>query len=165
MKVAIFSDSHDNLENLKRAIDWIKKEKIEILIHCGDVASFDTLKFIMDNFPGEVFLSLGNMDKDYSLEKFPKTNKIKIEREFGEIEIKNKKIAFCHSPALAKKLAKGQKYDFIFFGHTHKAWEEKIGKTRIINPGELAGLYYKPTFAVCDFETGKVELKVLEILK
>jgi len=164
MKIAIFSDSHDNLENLKRAIEWIKREKIEILIHCGDVASFDTLKFILENFPGKVFLSLGNMDKDYSLEKFPEGNKIKIEKEFGEIEIENKKIAFCHFPALAKKLAKEQKYDFIFFGHTHKAWQE-VGKTKLVNPGELAGVFYKPTFAIYDLKNDKLELKILENLK
>ena len=165
MKIAVFSDSHDNLENLKKAIDWIKKEKFEILIHCGDVASFETLEFILGNFPGKIFLSLGNMDKDYSLENFPQNSKIKIEKEFGEIEVNNKKIAFCHFPSLARKLAKEQKYDIIFFGHTHKAWGKKIEKTRLVNPGELAGVFYKPTFAIFDSDTGELKLKILENLK
>ena len=34
----------------------------------------------------------------------------------------------------------------------------------MINPGELAGQFYKPTFAVYDRTTEKLELKILERL-
>ncbi|MCX6797241.1 MAG: metallophosphoesterase family protein, partial [Candidatus Doudnabacteria bacterium] len=55
-----------------------------------------------------------------------------------------------------------QKYDFVFHGHTHKPWQETIGKTIIINPGTLAGLFNKATFAVFDTETKKAQLILLE---
>ena len=55
-------------------------------------------------------------------------------------------------------------FNLVFHGHTHKAWEEKINETRMINPGELAGQFYKPTFAIYDTETDKLELKILERL-
>jgi putative phosphoesterase len=176
MKIAILSDTHDNLANLKKAIFWIEKEKIKIILHCGDLASIETLEEILKNFSGKIYLVLGNMDKDYQLHehlehfdvlennRMLNLKRVKIEREFGEIEINNKKIAFCHFPKIALELSKSQKYDLIFYGHTHKPWQEKIGKTKLVNPGNLAGLFFKATFAVYDTKTDEIELKILEKL-
>ena len=167
MKIAIISDTHDNLPNLKKAIEWIKKEKIDTLIHCGDVCAPATLREILKVFPGKFFLVFGNVDGDHfrvtklSYESFPN---LKVLGEWGEVEIENKKIAFCHFPQFAKGLACTQNYDLVFYGHTHKPWEEKIDKCRLVNPGNLAGLYYKPTFAVYDTKTDELGLKILEKL-
>ena len=87
-----------------------------------------------------------------------------------EVEVGGKKIVFCHFPADAKKLAQSGKYDLVFYGHTHRAWDEKVacllsqGNTHMINPGELAGQFYKPTFAIYDTDSEKLELKILEKL-
>ena len=35
MKIAIISDTHNNWPNFKKAIEWIKKEKIKLILHCG----------------------------------------------------------------------------------------------------------------------------------
>ena len=37
MKIAIISDTHDNVATFKKAVDLIKKEKIKTIIHCGDI--------------------------------------------------------------------------------------------------------------------------------
>lgn len=168
MKIAIISDSHDNLTNLKKAISWIEKEKIKVLIHCGDVASAETLKVILENYSGKIYLVMGNMDEDYSLKKELNSSmdysRIEIQNKIGEIEIDNKKIAFTHFPKIAKELAKSQKNDIVFYGHLHMPWQKTIGKTRLINPGNLAGLFFKATFAIYDTETDQLELKLLETL-
>jgi len=163
MKIAIISDTHDNLENLKRVLEKIKKERVNIILHCGDVASKETLKFLFQNFKGRVYLVLGNMDKDYELDKenLEEFSQLEFSSDIKEIEIENKKIAFCHRPEIAQNLAKSQKYDYVFYGHTHKPWMENIGQTKLINPGNVAGLFYRPSFAVCDLKTGKTELKIL----
>lgn len=163
MKIAIISDTHDNLENLKRVLEKIKKERVNIILHCGDVASKETLKFLFQNFKGRVYLVLGNMDKDYGLDKenLKEFSQLEFSSDIKEIEIENKKIAFCHRPEIAQNLAKSQKYDYVFYGHTHKPWMKNIGQTKLINPGNVAGLFYRPSFAVCDLKTGKTELKIL----
>lgn len=160
MKIAIVSDTHDNLANLKKAISFIEKEKIKVLIHCGDVSTVDTLKEILESFSGKLYLALGNMDerKLNSSLSFPRA---KIFDNFGKIKINTKKIAFTHSPTLAQKLVKEQKYDLIFYGHTHKPWEEKIGKTKLINPGNLAGLIFKATFAIYDTKSDELKLNLV----
>ena len=167
MKIAIISDTHDNLINFKKALSWIKKRKIKTIIHCGDVFKPSVLKRALENFSGKTHIVFGNTDKDYfsSLEDFKSLPKVKIWTKAGEIETDKRKIAFCHLPESAKHLAGSQKYDIVFYGHSHKPWIEKIGKTKLVNPGNLAGIFYKATFAFYDTKTGKLELKILEKLK
>lgn len=153
MRFAIVSDTHDNINNFNKAIDWLNKEKIEVMLHCGDVCNQSTIDEAKKNFKGEILFVKGN--GDYHLENY---------QDIMEVNLGDKKVAFIHYPDLAKKLAESGKYEMVFYGHTHKPWEEKIGKCRLVNPGELAGQRFKPTFAVYDTETDKLELKILEKL-
>lgn len=165
MKIAIISDTHDNLANIEKTLSILKKESIQILLHCGDISALDTLKTIMQGFLGKVHIVLGNADED-TLEltnlknKYP--GRLKIWGNSGEIKTGGKKIAFNHFPEIAKDLASIKDYDLIFYGHTHKPWEERIGKTRLVNPGNLAGIFYGPTFAIYDTKNEKLELKILD---
>ena len=81
---------------------------------------------------------------------------MKIFEDFGETDIDGLKIGFCHFPELAMKNA--EKYDFVFYGHTHKPWIEKIGNCFVANPGNLAGQYYAPSFAILNTETKNLSL-------
>lgn len=152
MKIAIISDTHDNLKRMKKAIDWIEKENIKLILHCGDIQSQDAIDFANKNFNGEIKFVKGNADWNLDVP------------EKLEFEIDKKKIGAAHFPDLAKKMAQSGKYDMVFYGHTHRPWDEKVGQCHLINPGELAGQFYKPSFAVYDTATGKLELKILENL-
>jgi len=173
MRIAIISDSHDNLANLKKVLDWLKKNKIAALIHCGDVFRKETVSFISQNFKGKIYISLADVDDD--IKRIPR---VKIYEKFGELKKDGKKIAFCHFPEKARELANSQKlapyraakggsdagYDLVFYGHLHKPWKTKIRKTILANPGNVAGIFFKPTFAVYDTKTDKLDLKILEKL-
>jgi len=152
MRIAILSDTHNNWTNFKKAIEWISKEKIQLILHCGDISSRETINDAEKLFDGEIKFVKGNADWDLDLP------------EKTELEFNNKKIAFAHFPDVAKKLAQSGNFNLVFYGHTHRPWDEKIGETHMINPGEMAGQFYKPTFAVYDTASGKLELKILETL-
>ena len=161
MKIAIVSDTHDNLANIKKAIDLMKKEKVEVLLHCGDISTQETLDEIAKNFFGEFHFVLGNMEE----KKFPEEI---FAENFKELKTEDKKISFTHFPDIAKELAKSQNYDIVFYGHTHKPWEETLRRgsgreTRLVNPGNLAGIWYRATFAIYDTKTDKLELKILDL--
>lgn len=165
MKIAIIADTHDNLANFKKAIEWINKEKIKTIIHCGDIFTSDTIREILKIFKGKLYIIFSDADADFigiPRDSFKNFKRVKAWEEFGEIKIGGKKIAFCHFPEIAKELVLRQKYDLVFYGHTHKPWLEKIGKTKIVNPGNLAGIFYKATFAVYNIKTDNLELKILE---
>lgn len=156
MKIAIISDTHDNLPNISKAISWMKNNGVEKLIHCGDISMPETLAEIKKQFEGEFLFVFGNMDDG----KFPADDE--HFKDFEEIQASGKKIAFTHFPEIARNLAMSGKYNLVFYGHTHKPWEENIGNARVINPGNISGTFYKATFAVYDTETDKLELKILE---
>ena len=165
MKIAIISDTHGNVKNFKKVLSWLDKENIKVVLHCGDIGSPESFKESLEGFDGEFYGVLGNMDKDYKLDlKEYQAYNVKVNEELAEITIAGKKIALIHKPDRNKELAESGKYDFVFYGHTHKPWEEKIGQCRVINPGESAGQIFKPTFAVYDFGNDKLELKIIEML-
>ncbi len=166
MKIAIFSDSHDNIPNLEKFLTWCKKNKIEQLIFCGDLSTPTTLKEILElKFKGEIHIVFGNVsDKELEPRAAAQSSNVVHHGEVGKTKIDGKKIAFTHFPQKAKKLAQSGKYDIVFYGHTHKPWKEKIGNCQLVNPGNLAGIFYKATFAIYNTKTNKLELKILENL-
>ncbi|MFA6552912.1 MAG: metallophosphoesterase [Patescibacteria group bacterium] len=164
MKIGIMSDSHDNQPNIEKALAYLTEQKIATIIHCGDVCAPATLAFMAEHYHGQIHMCFGNVDGDrYNMTRmsFEDFKNVKIHGEIGELVVGGKKIAFVHYPYMAKGLAAEGKYDMVFYGHDHKPWEEMIGETRIVNPGNLANIFYAPTFAIFDTETGKLELKIL----
>ncbi|MCX6717990.1 MAG: YfcE family phosphodiesterase [Candidatus Staskawiczbacteria bacterium] len=171
MKIAIVSDTHNNWNNFKKAIEWIKKEKIQMILHCGDICSQEIVDDSKKLFGGEIKFVKGNGDYDLDL---PEKMELEFELESpstssGRLSLK---VAFTHFPDIAKKMAQqqdpsrasGQAFDLVFYGHTHRPWDEKINNCHMINPGELAGQFYKSTFAIYDTSTESLELKILEQL-
>ncbi len=167
MKIAIISDVHNNEVNLKKVLDYCGREGIKTVICCGDLASAETLDFLNANFSGIIHYTFGNADNDQlrNFEHAGEYKKTKIYEKFGEAEIAGIKIAFVHYPDSAKKLCETGKYTFVFHGHTHKPWMEKIKNCIILNPGNVAGEIYPPTFAVWDTENGKFDLVRIHNLK
>ncbi|MFA5358601.1 MAG: YfcE family phosphodiesterase [Patescibacteria group bacterium] len=161
MLFAIISDSHDNIPNIDEMLRIVKAEGIKTIIHCGDVCAPSVLKYLGENFDGEVYLAFGNVDGDKEVMQKLATPNTHLLGDVGELEIKEIKIAFTHQPEKARELATTKKYDVVFYGHNHKPWEETIGETKLLNPGTLAGLFAKPTFAVYDTEKHEAELKIL----
>jgi len=175
MKFAIVSDSHGNVANFKKIAQWLNKENIKIILHCGDIGSPENLKESLAVFSGEFFGVFGNMDKDFKIlvDEYNKIPRVKIEEKVLETEMDGKKIAITHFPEEAKNLAETGKYDLVFYGHTHKpclarrSFNEGGGRKKeclLVNPGESAGQFYKPTFAIYNTATDKLDLKILEKL-
>lgn len=163
MIFAIVSDTHGNVANFKKSVEWIEKQKIKTILHCGDIGSPESLKESLEDFDGEFFGVFGNMDSDYKIliDEYNEIPNVEIKEHTFETELAGKKIAVNHFPHKAKKLAQSREYDLVFYGHTHRPWDEKVGDCHMINPGELAGQFNKPTFAVYDTDSNKLELKIL----
>lgn len=179
MKLTVISDSHDNIPNIDKMLDFVKKENINVMLHCGDVCAPSVMKYLAENFTCEIYLVYGNVDGDIDkMKEIAKDLKnLHLLGEVGEPQIFGLKfppkadqslagrIGMVHYPAVAKKMAVSGNYEVVFYGHNHKAWEEKVGDCQLINPGTLAGLFALATFAVYDTETKKAELKILHKLQ
>ncbi len=168
MKLGVISDSHDNLDKIKKAINILNKENIDFLIHCGDIISpfistvFEGLDEKIKN--GNFYGVFGNNDGDllYLTERLGKI--CKLSGYEAILELAGKKIYVSHGPdpLVIKSLAKSGEFDIICTGHTHDHNIKKINNTLVINPGELCGyLTGKATFVIVDLET--MDARLIEI--
>ena len=157
-KIAIISDTHDNLDNIAAAIRVIKQKNAELIIHAGDFCSpYTAFPFSGIDIP--LIGVFGNNDGD----------KLALRDKFSDIGeifdyshqliVDGKKILITHYPDLVESLAKSGDYDFVIFGHTHKLEIYTKGKTTVINPGTLSGdLAQSSTFIVLDTLTNQTEV-------
>ena len=163
MKIAIISDIHDNLVNLKKCLNWCKNNNIAKIICCGDITNSETLGVITQNFKKDIFLVKGNAEI-YQNTEVDKCKNIKYLGKYGRIEIDKKQIGICHEPFFIDDVLSLGNCNIVFYGHTHKPWIEKTDGVQKINPGTLGGVFQRATFAVWDTEKDNLELKLLEIL-
>lgn len=159
MRIAICSDSHDHIVNLRTAVIYCNSYGVHIMIHCGDLIS----PFMLDElarFNGAVHLIYGNNTGDQHLisrwcgEKFPSITHHGV---FGAVEAGGLKIAFTHYPEMARGLAAQGLFQVVCFGHNHLYRVDRIGSTLLINPGELLGKDGQPGFCILDSVTLEVE--------
>jgi len=166
MKIAIISDTHDNIPNIEKFLTWAKENKIETIIHCGDIAAPSMIIELFAPAGLDFHCVFGNVaDREMLIKFCGQFANTKCHEDIGELIIDDLKIAFCHFPEQAKELAQTGKYNLVFYGHTHKPWLETLpNNSQIINPGTLGGVFQKACFAVYDTATKKLELKILETL-
>jgi uncharacterized protein len=165
MKIAICSDSHDNLTNIKKFLSWCNRHKVKTILHCGDWCAPSALEYYRKYFKGEIVGVYGNVHADdETMKKFARKNKIKIKEDELSLKIEGIKILLTHYPEKAKAIAETDKHDLIFYGHNHVPWMKKVDNSYIANPGTLAGMFNKASFAVYDTKTRKLDLKILELI-
>lgn len=167
MKIAVISDTHDNIWNLKKLLKQIAG-KAEAIIHCGDmVAPFTTKILASVNLP--TYITLGNNDEDH-IGMYKKGNEnfnwTHIGQQYGEVELDSRKIAYTHYPRLGELLANTGEYNAVFFGHTHEAEVKKIKDTLLLNPGPVCGINgietVEATFAVYDTKTNSANIQKIK---
>jgi len=161
MKIGIISDTHDNLPQIRKAVEVFNREKVELVLHAGDfVSPFTFLEFKNLNCPLKGIFGNNDGDKLYLQEKSKGVGEL-YPAPYN-VNINSKNVIMLHKEKLIDALAESQKYDVIIYGHTHRTDLRKIKKTLIINPGECGGwLTGESTIALLDLET--LEAKIIEL--
>ncbi len=160
MRIAIVSDSHGKKETVKHVLEQIDDVGADCILHCGDIDDPDTVYL----FPANTHFVYGNCDHDRNLIRdAAKVVGAEVHEPYGELEVGGKKIAFIHSDdaRLFQQLQASDRYDFLFYGHTHVAAEHASGRTRVINPGALHRARPK-SFAVLELPSGKLKRLTLD---
>jgi putative phosphoesterase len=156
MLIGIMSDTHDNLNFVRKAIDIFNTRKVGHVIHAGDYTSPFTLKLFKD-LKCEYTGIFGNNDGDKLLLQ---------ERAGGRIRpqpyvftLHNRKIVVMHEHHVVEALAESGHFDLVVYGHTHEGDARKVGSTLVVNPGEVGmWLYGKSSVAIADLERMDAEL-------
>jgi putative phosphoesterase len=157
VKIAIISDSHDNIINIKKAVNIANKNHCEYLLHLGDIVSPFSAKEL-GAFKGIVYAIFGNNDGEHQglISAFNQFGGF-INRAPYKIELNGKKIVLMHEPYLLDELITSKAFDYIFYGHLHEIDYRKIKNTVILNPGELGGWLSKSTFYILNLENEMFE--------
>ncbi len=139
MIIGLISDTHNDVELTKKAIDIFKSWNVEFVIHSGDLTSPKIIELFQDL---KCKFVLGNCDIDIELinEKSTKCG-FGIVEQSCDIKIGEKHFLIIHGnevPIFREAVASG-KYDYIIKGHTHCFENYVSNNVRIINPGSLFG--------------------------
>jgi putative phosphoesterase len=155
MKIGLISDTHDNIQNIQKAIAYFNDKHVRVVIHAGDIVSPETVKA----FNGMRLIGvLGNNDLQINelTDAFDGIGG-QLKGEFCEIEQDNLIFVVYHGTSSRRKesLIQSGKYDVVVCGHTHRVQNKKVGKTLILNPGTANGWFfgYGATAAIFDTQT------------
>lgn len=157
MKIAVISDIHDNLANLRRIADWCRAENVQGLICPGDVTSQETLFELKKNFSPTIFLVRGNADFYESVD-LDSLSGFNFLGRWGRATLGGRTFGLCHEPQYIPSVLAQGPCQVVFYGHTHKPWLANQAGVLIVNPGNAAGLIYSPSFAVWETETMSIKL-------
>ena len=156
MLIGILSDTHDRTDPLAAALRTLQARGAEYFIHCGDVGGTR----VLDQFAGlPLSFIWGNNDWDVaSLEDYARTLGITCGGRMAQLDLGGKSIAVVHgdNPTLKRKILEEQQTDYLLQGHTHQFDDERVGRTRIINPGALYRAHFK-TVALLDTVADRLE--------
>jgi len=137
MRIGILSDTHDDADAAAQAVRMLRQAGAEGLIHCGDVGR----PAILDELAGlPAAFVWGNTDFDrQALQRQAQHLGIQCFGAWGELDWGGNRIAVLHGDdgRLLRRLLEGQEYDYVFQGHTHQRMDQRLGRTRWINPGAL----------------------------
>ena len=139
MQVAIISDIHDHIANLRKALELAKQ--CDVLLCCGDLCSPFIIKELGEGFSNDIYIVFGNNDADLfrittNVANYPQ---IHLHGELCELELDGQLFAINHFDNIARSLAASDKYDVVCFGHNHQFEISSDDKTLLINPGEIMG--------------------------
>lgn len=161
MKIGVMSDSHDNLPLIRKAVERLKQEKVELVLHAGDfVAPFTA--GALSELDTRLVGVFGNNDGDklFLRRRFQEFGD--IYEDYAEIELASRKIVIMHQPKFLDVLATSSVYDLVVYGHTHHI-DIRPGPPLVLNPGECGGwLTNQATIAVVDLATMTPSILTLE---
>jgi hypothetical protein len=158
MKLAVLSDTHDNVWALRAALTYLSAA--EAVIHCGDLCSPFMLKELGEATTGKpVHVVWGNNEGDVLLmtRVAAPLSHVHLHGAFAELQFGELRVAVNHYPDIARGLAASGQYDLVCFGHNHVASFARVGRGVLLNPGEVMGLMGRRTIALFDTQSRQAE--------
>lgn len=159
MKLAVVSDIHDHVWNLRAALAALADA--DVLLVCGDLCSPFVVPLLAEGFAGRpIHVVFGNNDGDlYRITANARAaGNVELHGELFTGELGGLRVAVNHYPEIARRLAASGEFDLVCYGHDHRFALTDGEQTLLVNPGTLLGYDpgaradVPPTFAVVDTE-------------
>lgn len=144
-RIGLLSDSHGRSAGTQRAARLLIERGADLLVHLGDVGGEPVIDALVEGLDGDgklspgVHLVFGNTDERIeTLAEYARDLGVTVNHPLGRVEADGRTVLFTHGDV--RRLmdqALSQQPDYLLHGHTHRQRDERIGATRIINPGAL----------------------------
>jgi putative phosphoesterase len=159
MRIGIISDTHDQVARTARAVRLLTAAGAEALVHCGDLTGPDVVYACAG--PPAYFV-FGNNDFDETgLRRAMADIDAACLGTSGEIALGGRRLAVTHGD-LSRELKRlaARRPDYLFFGHSHRPADERVGPTRWVNPGAL---HRAPSWTVALIDLSADAVRLLTI--
>lgn len=160
MKIGILSDTHNELDRTRRAVERLIEVGAEQLVHCGDLANGEIVRacaalpltFVFGNHDADMVPELRAASEEYGANCL---------EWGGEIELAGKRIAVAHGHLTSdlRPLIAAEP-DYLLFGHFHARIDSNEKPMRRINPGAL---FRAEEFTVASLDLLNDEVRFLVI--
>ena len=153
-RLGIISDTHGRAETARRAIELLRARGATHIVHLGDVGS----ESVLDHLAGlDATVVFGNCDDARSLGRYAELLGLRVAHPETVIEVKDVRIGLTHGHLEdAVERLFGAAPHYLLHGHTHAIRDERIGETRVMNPGALSRAM-RLTALLLEPETGVAE--------
>ena len=140
MLVGVVSDTHNNIKNVENIINIFNEQKVNLVIHTGDISKPKTLE-LFSKLDCPLIGVFGNHDRiENGLIEICRKYNFDFREPPFSLNLENKEIVIFHEPDLIDDyLELENEVDLILHGHTHRYREEIINNIIFFNPGESAG--------------------------
>jgi len=156
-RIGLLSDSHGRADITRNAVRELRNHQADILIHLGDIGSESVIDALAEPMP--VHLVFGNTDWEIDgLTRYAESLGISVNHPVGRLDIEGGTLVFQHGDRTAQmQAALAESVRYLCHGHTHVTRDDRVGGTRVINPGALhrAARY---TVALLDTEEDKLTI-------
>ena len=139
MLVGLISNTSGRADSMAAAAAVLRDRGADFLVHCGDVGGHHVLDELARMESGFVW---GDRDTDrMGLFRYARNAGVLCYGVLGEIDLGDKRAVVLHGDdrKIVRRLLDEQQYDYLFCGHDPAGEDRKVGRTRVINPGELQG--------------------------
>lgn len=176
-KIGLISDSHGRAVTTRRAVQVLIDAGATSLLHMGDLGTLEVIDELVlppdeNGQPIDVRLVFGNVDWDRAaMARYAEHLGLTVADPVGRLTLpavdgdseqaSPRELIFLHgddSEALAKALASEPAY--LCHGHSHQARNERVGSTRVINPGAL---FRAQNYTVAILDTDKDEVNFFPV--
>lgn len=162
MKIGLISDTHNHLRETRRALDLLVQHGARHLVHCGDAGEevVALLAAACLEHGIRAHVAIGNCDRGQGDEAAFAPQPAGIERGVSpEFMLEGKRCVVVHGDNARRleRVSASDDFDYVFTGHTHACADQRIGKTRVLNPGSpVRPRDGPPSVALLDLATGEV---------
>jgi len=139
MRIGVVSDTHNNLNNVRRIVEIFNHSGVERVVHTGDITRASTLE-ALSGLRMPLMGVFGNNDVE-------RDSLLGAARQFGmelvdpplRLKLHGQRISVVHDP-LDISEALLQESHLLLHGHNHRHIHEHRNGCLVFNPGECAGI-------------------------